>query len=90
MKFLLVVQLIVTLVMIAVILLQKSEGGGLGMGGGNSGGGMFTARGAANFLTRVTSILAAIFMGLCLLMTWMNRNSAHQATNFIFQEQAAK
>lgn len=85
MNFLLVVQLIVTLIMIMVILLQKSEGGGLGMGGSNSGG-MFTARGAANLLTRITAVLAAIFMGLCLLMTWINRNSNHNASNFIYEQ----
>lgn len=89
MKFLLVVQLIVALLMIGIILLQKSEGGGLGMGGG-AGSGMFTARGTANLLTRLTSILAAIFMGLCLLMTWMNRHNTHQASNFIYQEQTKK
>lgn len=86
MKFLLVVQLIITLMMIGIILVQKSEGGGLGMGSG-PGGGMFTARGASNFLTRLTAILAAIFMGLCLLMTWMNRQSAHHASSIIYQEQ---
>lgn len=85
MKFLLVVQLIVALMMIGIILLQKSEGGGLGMGGPSSG--MFTARGAANFLTRLTAILAAIFMGLCLFMTWMNRQAIHHAANIIYQEQ---
>lgn len=86
MKFLLVVQLIVALMMIGIILVQKSEGGGLGMGSGPNGG-MFTARGAANFLTRLTAILAAIFMGLCLLMTWMNRQALHHASNIIYQEQ---
>lgn len=87
MKFLLVVQLIVALAMIGIILVQKSEASGLGMGGGSSGG-MFTARGAANFLTRLTAILAAIFMGLCLLMTWINRQGSQQTSNFIYQEQA--
>lgn len=45
--------------MIVIILLQRSEGGALGMGGG--GGGFVTGRGAANLLTRMTAILAAIF-----------------------------
>jgi preprotein translocase subunit SecG len=45
--------------MIVLILIQRSEGGALGMGGG--GGGLVSGRGAANFLTRVTAILATIF-----------------------------
>lgn len=66
MNILLVIQAFVTLSLIGVILLQKSEGGALGMGGT---GGAFTARGTANFLTRLTAILAAIFMANCLLMS---------------------
>ena len=66
MNILLVIQAFVTLAMIGVILLQKSEGGALGMGGTS---GAFTARGTANFLTRLTAILAAIFMANCLLMS---------------------
>ncbi len=46
--------------MIVIILLQRSEGGALGIGGG-SGGGLVSGRGAANFMTRVTAILATIF-----------------------------
>ncbi len=45
--------------MIVLILIQRSEGGALGIGG--SGGGLVSGRGAANFLTRVTAILATIF-----------------------------
>ena len=51
--------------MIGVVLLQRSEGGGLGMGGGGGGGGMggfLTGRGTANLLTRATAVLAATFM----------------------------
>jgi preprotein translocase subunit SecG len=57
----LVVHLLIALAMIGVILLQKSEGGGLGMGGGGMSGFM-TGRSTANFLTRVTAGLAAAFM----------------------------
>ena len=56
---LLVVYITAAISMIVLILLQRSEGGALGMGGG--GGGLVTGRGAANFLTRTTAILAAIF-----------------------------
>jgi preprotein translocase subunit SecG len=58
--FLLVVHAIIAAALVAVILMQRSEGGGLGMGGGPAG--LMTARGAADFLTRATSVLATIFV----------------------------
>ncbi|MBA2936389.1 preprotein translocase subunit SecG [Sphingomonas sp. CGMCC 1.13654] len=58
--FLLVVHAIIAAMLVGVILMQKSEGGGLGMGGGPAG--LMTARGAADFLTRATSILATLFV----------------------------
>ena len=64
--FLLIVQSIVALALITVILMQRSEGGGLGVGGSSSG--FMTARGAADFLTRSTSILGTIFVGLSIVM----------------------
>ncbi len=63
--FLLVVQAIVGTVLVGVILMQQSEGGGLGMGGSPSG--LMSARGAADFLTRATTVLASIFIGLSIL-----------------------
>lgn len=65
-EVLLVAHLLVTIAMVSVILLQRSEGGALGIGGG--GNNMMTGRGAANLLTRVTSILAATFMGLSIVL----------------------
>lgn len=59
--FILVVHGLISLALVAVILLQQSEGGGLGIGGGNAGG-MMTARGAANLLTRSTMFLAGAFV----------------------------
>ncbi len=59
--FILVVHGLISLALVGVILLQKSEGGGLGIGGGNAGG-MMTARGAADLLTRSTMILASLFV----------------------------
>jgi preprotein translocase subunit SecG len=56
---LIVAYLLIVLALIAVILLQRSEGGALGIGGG--GGGFMTARGSANLLTRTTAILATLF-----------------------------
>ena len=68
---LIVVQLIVSIALVIAVLLQKSEGGALGIGGGGGGGGLFSARGAADTLTRTTAILAVLFfltsMGLTLL-----------------------
>jgi preprotein translocase subunit SecG len=52
-----------------VILMQKSEGGGLGVGG--SPGGMLSARGAADFMTRATTILACLFVGLSIVLAAM-------------------
>lgn len=63
-----VIHLMVVLALVGVVLVQRSEGGGLGIGGGS---GFMTARGAANALTRATAILAAAFfitsLGLSIL-----------------------
>ena len=61
-----VVQAIVAFLLIVVILMQKSEGGGLGVGG--SPAGLMSARGAADFLTRTTTFLAAGFVTLSILL----------------------
>ncbi len=64
--FLTVVQAIVAALLVAVILMQKSEGGGLGVGG--SPAGLMSARGAADFLTRATAILATLFVVLSIAL----------------------
>jgi preprotein translocase subunit SecG len=64
--FLLIVQTLIAAAMVAVILMQRSEGGGLGVGGSPSG--LMSARGAADFLTRATSILATLFVGLSIVL----------------------
>ncbi len=66
-NILLVILVLVCVALTGVILLQRSEGGALGMGGGPQG--MFTARGAGDLLTRTTSILAATFFILSLAIT---------------------
>ena len=58
--FLLVVHAIIAAALVTVILMQRSEGGGLGMGGSPSG--LMSARGAADFLTRATTVLASAFI----------------------------
>lgn len=65
---LLIVHLMIAAGLVGVVLLQKSEGGALGMGGGG-GGGFMTGRGTANFLTRVTAGLAAAFFTTSILLT---------------------
>lgn len=64
--FLTVVQAIVAALLVGVILMQKSEGGGLGVGG--SPAGLMSARGAADFLTRTTAILAILFVTLSIAL----------------------
>jgi preprotein translocase subunit SecG len=67
---LIVIHLMVVLALVGVVLLQRSEGGGLGIGGGS---GFMTARGAANALTRATAILAAAFFATSLILSVMAR-----------------
>jgi preprotein translocase subunit SecG len=67
---LIVVHLMIVLALIGVVLLQRSEGGGLGIGGGS---GFMTARGAANVLTRTTAILAAAFFATSLTLSIIAR-----------------
>jgi len=65
-KFLLIVQTLVAASLVSVILMQRSEGGGLGVGGSSSG--FMTARGAADFLTRSTAVLGALFIILSITL----------------------
>ncbi|SRR5687767_2400481 len=64
--FLLIVQTLVAVSLVGVILMQRSEGGGLGVGGSSAG--LMTARGAADFLTRATSVLGGIFIFLSITL----------------------
>lgn len=64
--FLTVVQAVVAAALVGVILIQKSEGGGLGVGGSPTG--LMSARGAADFLTRTTTILATLFVVLSIAL----------------------
>ena len=64
--FLTVVQALVAAALVGVILMQRSEGGGLGVGGSPSG--LMSARGAADFLTRSTAILATLFVVLSIVL----------------------
>lgn len=68
MTALLVIHMMIAAALIGFVLIQKSEGGALGIGGGG-GGGFMTGRGQANFLTRTTSILGAMFFLTSILLT---------------------
>ena len=67
--FLLVVQAIIAALLVTVILMQKSEGGGLTTGGSPSG--LMSARGAADFLTRMTAILAGLFIAMSIALAFL-------------------
>jgi preprotein translocase subunit SecG len=67
--FLIVVQAIIATSLVGVILMQRSEGGGLGMGGSPSG--LMSARGAADFMTRTTTILATLFVLLSISLAFV-------------------
>jgi preprotein translocase subunit SecG len=76
--FLLIVQTLVAAALVGVILMQRSEGGGLGVGGSSSG--FMTARGAADFLTRSTAVLASIFIVLAIALAAIAGVSRRPAT----------
>ena len=64
--FLIVIHLVIVIALVAVVLLQRSEGGALGIGGG---GGFMTGRGQANALSRATAVLATLFFATSLIMS---------------------
>ena len=66
----LVIHLFIAIALIGAVLVQRSEGGGLGIGGGSLGG-LMTTRGSANLMTRITAVLAACFMGTSVLLAIM-------------------
>ena len=81
---LLVVHLLIAVSLIGVVLLQRSEGGALGIGGGGggAGGSMFSSRGAANLLTRSTAGLAAAFFVTSITLTILARGTTDQGSIF--------
>ncbi len=76
--FLTVTQAIIAALLVGVILMQKSEGGGLGTGG--SPAGLMSARGAADFMTRLTSILATLFVVLSIVLAALATRSSGNRT----------
>ncbi|OCX64636.1 preprotein translocase subunit SecG [Thioclava sp. SK-1] len=76
------IHLILALLMIGVVLLQRSEGGGLGMGdsGGGAGNGVMTGRQAANALSKLTWILAAGFLATSITLTVLAARDAQNGS----------
>ena len=72
---LLIVHLFVTLALIGVVLIQRSEGGGLGVGTSQGMGSFMSGRGTANLLTRTTAILATMFFVLSMALALLNRGT---------------
>ncbi len=78
---LLVIHLMIATALVGVVLLQKSEGGALGIGGGGAGG-FLTGRGTANLLTRTTAGLAAGFFATSILLTLLANHSVERGSVF--------
>ena len=77
---LLTIQFVVTIAMIGTILLQRSEGGALGLGGGGGVSSLMSGRGAANALSRSTVILAAIFIATSLALAMIAKANSHSGS----------
>jgi preprotein translocase subunit SecG len=75
MTILLFIHVVITLALIGTILMQKSDGSGMGLGG-NPTSSMFSARGVANLLTRATAVLATLFFINSLLMAAVSRHQS--------------
>ncbi len=78
-----IIQLFVTLALIGVVLIQRSEGGGLGIGTSQGMGSFMSGRGTANLLTRATAVLATAFMGLSLVLALLNHGTTGVAGSLL-------
>lgn len=90
MAILMVIHVFVTITLIGVVLIQRSEGGGLGIGSSQGMGAFMSGRGTANLLTRTTAVLAAIFLGLSLTMAVMNRGTSGVGTSILASPQTSR
>src|SRR5271154_7574529 len=80
---LLLVHLFVTIALIGVVLIQRSEGGGLGIGTSQGMGSFMSGRGTANLLTRATAVLATAFMALSLVLALLNHGTTGVAGSLL-------
>ncbi len=85
---LLVIHLLLAIALVGIVLLQRSEGGALGMGGGGMGGFM-TSRSTANLLTRTTAVLAACFMATSLILAVLATHEQRGAKSLLDQQKPA-
>ena len=85
---LLAVHLVIAVFLIALVMLQKSEGGALGIGGGQ-GGSLFSSRGMGNTLTRLTAILAACFFATSIALTMLNNKHGGSLVDSVLPAQTA-
>ena len=83
----LIILMAVALALVAVILLQKSEGGAATLTGGASSGAFMSVRSTANLLTKLTAILATVFMGLCLLLAVLAARGKDESASIIEKAQ---
>ena len=84
----LVIHLLLAIGLVGVVLLQRSEGGGLGIGGGGGMSGFMTGRAAADLLTRTTAILATLFMITSLVLAILAAHDRKAATGSILDQPA--
>ena len=78
----LVIHIILAVCIICAVLLQKSEGGGLGIGGsGGAGGGFMTARGTANFMTKLTAFFGGCFFLTSIILALLSSNDSPSIVN---------
>lgn len=86
---LLIIHMFVTLALIGLVLIQRSEGGGLGIGTSQGMGSFMSGRGTANLLTRTTAILGTIFFGLSLTLAILNRGTSGVGKSILDVPQAS-
>ncbi|MFE8872841.1 MULTISPECIES: preprotein translocase subunit SecG [Acetobacter] len=86
---LLILHICVTIALIGTVLIQRSEGGGLGIGSSQGMGAFMSGRGTANLLTRTTAVLAGLFMLLSLVLAILNRGSSTGAGHDILAQPPA-
>ena len=78
-NILLVLNIIIAVILVLLILLQKSEGGALGIGGGSDG---MTPRGTGDILTRITAIIATMFIITSITLAIISMQSSEKTINF--------
>jgi preprotein translocase subunit SecG len=77
--------MLLAIALIGIVLIQRSEGGALGIGGGGGMSGFMTGRATANLLTRVTAVLAALFFITSLGLTWLSGAKPQQRRSIVDQ-----